>query len=123
MSRNESLYRHRRHRNDSGNDAVVGCGWASRSVQRRRGDRYPQIVEFKPDILLTDLVMAELDGLELGHELRENKGLRAMNIAFVSAKTYEFWRDRASKASAMGYIVKPLDTDTFVETVEAFAVQ
>ena len=25
----------------------------------------PQIVEFKPDILLTDFVMAELDGLEL----------------------------------------------------------
>ena len=67
--------------------------------------------------------MAELDGLELCHELLENKGLRAMNIAFVSAKTHEFWGDRASKASAVGYIAKPLDTDTFVETVEAFAVQ
>ena len=83
----------------------------------------PQIVEFKPDILLTDLVMAELDGLELCHELRENKGLRAMNIAFVSAKTDEFWRDRASKAGAVGYISKPLDTDTVVEIVEAFAAQ
>jgi DNA-binding response OmpR family regulator len=83
----------------------------------------PQIVEFKPDILLTGLVMAELDGLELCHELRENKGLRAMNIAFVSAKTDQFWRDRASKAGAVGYISKPLDTDTVVEIVEAFAAQ
>ena len=83
----------------------------------------PQIVEFKPDILLTGHVMAELDGLELCHELRENKGLRAMNIAFVSAKTDQFWRDRASKAGAVGYISKPLDTDTVVEIVEAFAVQ
>ncbi|MBT5498758.1 MAG: response regulator [Alphaproteobacteria bacterium] len=83
----------------------------------------PQIVEFKPDILLTDLVMAELDGLELCHELRENKGLRAMSIAFVSAKTDEFWRERASNAGAVGYISKPLDTNTFVETVEAFAAQ
>ncbi len=83
----------------------------------------PEIVDFKPDILLTDLVMAELDGLELCHELRENKGLLAMNIAFVSAKTDEFWRERASNAGARGYIPKPIDTDTFVETVEALVAQ
>lgn len=81
----------------------------------------PQIVEFKPDILLTDLVMAELDGLALCHELRENKGLRAMNIAFVSAKTDQFWRTKANEAGAVGYITKPIDTGTFVEAVEALA--
>jgi two-component system, OmpR family, alkaline phosphatase synthesis response regulator PhoP len=83
----------------------------------------PEIVDFKPDILLTDLVMAELDGLELCHELRENKGLLAMNIVFVSAKTDEFWRERASDAGALGYIPKPIDSDTFVETVEALVAQ
>ncbi len=81
----------------------------------------PRIAAFQPDILLTDLVMAELDGLALCHELRENKGLKAMNIAFVSAKTDDYWRKRADSAGAVGYIEKPIDTDTFVETVEALA--
>lgn len=81
----------------------------------------PEIVDFKPDILLTDLVMAELDGLALCHELREKRGLKAMNIAFVSAKTEDFWRQKADLAGAVGYIEKPINTASFVDTVEALA--
>lgn len=81
----------------------------------------PQISSFKPDILLTDLVMAELDGLDLCRELREVRKLKDLRIVFVSSKTEPYWQEQAEGAGAVGYIQKPLDLDEFAAHVEELA--
>lgn len=72
-----------------------------------------------PDIIITDLVMAEMDGLELCREIRKDKTLDKTNIVMVSARTDTIWKQRAKDAGANGFIEKPIDVATFVRDVEA----
>ena len=78
----------------------------------------PEIKAKRPDCVLTDLVMAEMDGLDLSRELRKVPELSGLKIIFVSARANEYWRDHARDAGADGYLGKPLDAKTFVEQVE-----
>ena len=76
-----------------------------------------EIVEQRPDCVLIDLVMAELDGLELCGELRARKELSGCRRIMVTAKSREYWAGRAAEAGMDGFIAKPLDAGTFVRQV------
>jgi len=76
-----------------------------------------EITAFKPDLLLTDLVMAQVDGLALCRELRNRSNLDGMKIIFVSSKVEAYWREQANDVGAIGYIEKPLDPGSFNDTV------
>lgn len=69
-----------------------------------------EIISQKPDCVLTDMMMPELDGLELVKKLRKEPALKELKIIVVSSKTYEFDRQRAFEFGADGYITKPVDT-------------
>jgi len=75
----------------------------------------------RPDLILTDLVMAEMDGLELCREIRKDKLLEKTKIIMISARTDEMWKEKARSAGADGYIEKPIDTATFVKDVESLS--
>ncbi len=77
-----------------------------------------EIVAQRPDCVLIDLVMAELDGLELCRELRARKELSGCSLIMVTAKSREYWAGRAAEAGMDGFIAKPLDAGTFVRQVE-----
>lgn len=81
----------------------------------------PEISKFKPDCVLTDLMMAQMDGLELCRELRKMEVMADTAVIVVSARTDGYWRQRASDAGATGYITKPLDPETFASQVEEIA--
>ena len=72
-----------------------------------------------PDMVITDLVMAEMDGLELCREIRADSGLSKTTLIMVSARTDDLWKEKAHDAGANGYIEKPIDAATFVRDVEA----
>ena len=75
----------------------------------------------RPDLILTDLVMAEMDGLELCREIRKDKLLEKTKIIMISARADEMWKEKARDAGADGYIEKPIDTATFVKDVESLS--
>lgn len=77
-----------------------------------------RIVEKKPDCLITDLMMSELNGVELCKLLRQRSELKDLVIIFVSAQGSDYWKQRAVEAGADGYIVKPLRAESFVQEVE-----
>lgn len=81
------------------------------------------IVRERPDCVITDLMMAELDGLELCKELRGRRELEDMTIIFVSGQTAEYWQNRAHQAGADGYITKPLKVREFAEQVESIIAE
>jgi Response regulators consisting of a CheY-like receiver domain and a winged-helix DNA-binding domain len=80
-------------------------------------DAIPRIASRIPDCVLTDLMMAELDGLQLCRELRARADLSGIRIVIVSARTHDYWRERAREAGADGYVTKPLDPAAFVGQV------
>ncbi|MEC8164337.1 MAG: response regulator, partial [Pseudomonadota bacterium] len=56
------------------------------------GAAISEISAFKPDLLLTDLVMAQVDGLGPCRELKKCSNLDRMQIIFVSSKIEAYWR-------------------------------
>ncbi len=75
----------------------------------------------KPDILLVDIMMPNIDGLEVVRRLRLVPELRGLKIIVVSSKSYQADRDRALAMGADGMIIKPVTPATFAEEVLALA--
>ena len=78
---------------------------------------YDKILESKPDCVICDLMMPEVDGLNLCKQIRETPELDGVRFIMVSTKIYEFDQKRAFEFGADGYILKPLDTETFGDRV------
>lgn len=81
----------------------------------------PTIASWRPDVVLTDLVMAEVDGLEVCSEIKGRDDLKAIKVIVVSGKDHDHWKQEAAKRGASGYIVKPIDPETFANTVVTLA--
>lgn len=72
-----------------------------------------ELVEsFKPDILFLDIHMPELNGFEFLMKLSNLK----FNLIFTTA--YDEMAIRVSKLANLLYILKPVDKDDLIETIE-----
>ena len=70
-----------------------------------------------PDLLIADIMMPELDGLELTKRIRQNPRLNDMKIIVMSAKAYEFDRKRAIEMGADGFISKSIRIELLEEQI------
>lgn len=68
----------------------------------------------QPDIILLDIRMPEMDGVECAQELTKLKHPPAM--IFVTA--YDHYAIAALKANAIGYLLKPANKDELLEALE-----
>lgn len=75
------------------------------------------IREIKPDCVVCDLMMPEIDGLNLCKQIRETDDLKNLTFIMVSAKAYEFDEKRSYEFGANGYIRKPINVETFAAKV------
>lgn len=76
-----------------------------------------QLQSWPPDILLTDLVMPNMNGFELIHHVREMDDLRDLPIIAISASVLPNSQRIAFDIGANHFLPKPLDVDTLLETV------
>jgi phosphoribosyl 1,2-cyclic phosphodiesterase len=72
----------------------------------------------RPDCVLIDIMMPELDGHELCRRLRALPELAGTKLVMMSAKAYPFERRRALEMGADGFFVKPLEPTRFVRELE-----
>lgn len=73
------------------------------------------ILNHKPDIILTDIRMPGLDGLELIRLLKEQN--LSAEVIFISAYTNFEYAQKAIRLGAFDYITKPIDEDAIFNTV------
>ncbi len=71
----------------------------------------------KPDVILLDIQMAEMDGYEVAERLKSDPALLTIPIIGVSSFAMPGDRARALSAGFAGYIEKPVDPERFGETV------
>ncbi len=76
-----------------------------------------EIIRKKPDCVLLDMLMPELDGLALLGQIRNHPDLAGLKVIIVSGKAYEIDRKRAHDSGADGYITKPVNMDQFPTTL------
>jgi CheY-like chemotaxis protein len=88
---------------DNGRDAI------------RMLDRDPEV-----DIVLMDIMMPEMDGLETMREIRKIPACRDLPIIAVTAKAMKGDRERCLEAGAWDYLSKPVDTEQLLGTLRAW---
>jgi two-component system cell cycle response regulator DivK len=72
-----------------------------------------------PDLVLMDMQLPGIDGLELVAELRSDPRFRALPIVALTAHALRGDRERFLAGGCDGYIAKPIDVSTFTAQVEA----
>jgi CheY-like chemotaxis protein len=74
----------------------------------------------RPDLVLMDLQMPEMDGYEAAQRIHALPGCESMPIVAVTSYAQHGDRAKALKAGFAGYIEKPIATDTFVSQIQPF---
>jgi CheY-like chemotaxis protein/phosphoribosyl 1,2-cyclic phosphodiesterase len=77
-----------------------------------------QIPVSRPDCVITDIMMPDMDGFELTRRLRARPELADMKIIVLSAKSYDFDRRRAKELGADGYVTKPFEREALLEVIK-----
>lgn len=76
-------------------------------------------MESLPDLILIDINMPGLDGFETTTRLKGIEELKKVSVIALTARDAED-KDQALVAGCDGYISKPINVDSFVETVKKF---
>jgi signal transduction histidine kinase/response regulator RpfG family c-di-GMP phosphodiesterase len=75
-------------------------------------------IERPPDLVITDVMMPELDGFELLRQLREHPSTRDVPVMMLSARAGEESRVEGLQAGADDYVIKPFSARELVARVE-----
>lgn len=73
---------------------------------------------FMPDLVITDIQLPHVSGIELMELLRADEGLCAVPIMAVTAYAAQGDDERIRAAGASAYVSKPISVARFAETVE-----
>jgi len=76
--------------------------------------------DFRPDIILVDIMMPGMNGHELCRRLREHCTLKHTKIIMVSARAMVTDRLEGYKAGADDYITKPFEVDEFLAKIRVY---
>lgn len=71
----------------------------------------------RPKVLLLDLQMPKMDGLEVLKHIREDKDLRNLPVVILTTSKAEEDRVKGYELGANAYIVKPVGFDNFAEAI------
>ncbi len=71
------------------------------------------------NLILTDLNMPYMDGIELIKTLRSDPNWADIPILMVTTEKDDAERDKAIKIGANGYVVKPVTGDVIAENIKA----
>lgn len=75
----------------------------------------------KPDLLLLDIEMPGVSGLDFFQELQKNETYKDVPVVFLTANTGEDTARKAIQAGAKGYIIKPFTPESLLESVTFFS--
>ncbi len=65
----------------------------------------------QPDLILLDIMMPEMDGIETCQHLKANPNTETIPIMFITAKASKEGKLEGLDAGAVDYITKPIDLD------------
>jgi CheY-like chemotaxis protein len=75
------------------------------------------------DVVLMDVMMPEMDGLDTTREIRRLTRFRDLPIIAVTAKAMKGDRERCIEAGAWDYLSKPVDPDELLGMMRGWLVR
>ena len=81
--------------------------------------KFAQRDKADPAVLLLDIKMPRMDGLEVLQELRENPKFQRLPVVILSSSREESDLAHSWDLGVNAYVVKPVDADQFFEAVKS----
>ena len=72
----------------------------------------------KPDLILLDVMMPDMDGIEVCERLQASEDTRGIPIIFITARTTKASKLEGLNVGAVDYITKPIDLDETLARVQ-----
>lgn len=76
--------------------------------------------EHKPDLILMDIQLPEVSGLEVTKWIKEDDDLKSIPIIAVTAFAMKGDEEKIREGGCEAYIAKPISVSNFLATVEKF---
>ena len=99
---------------------LVNSGFITKSASNGL-EAIKKAKRFIPDIILLDVMMPEMDGIEACIKIREIKILSNTRIIFLSARGEDFTQIAAFDAGADDYISKPVKPKILLKKISSIA--
>ncbi|MGO4886630.1 response regulator [Anaerobacillus sp. MEB173] len=93
-------------------------GFALASVVSKASDALVQIEQNKIDLILLDIYMPGMNGLEFLSELRKLE--KEIDVIFISAANDKSSIEKALRNGAVDYLIKPFDFERFQQALTAY---
>jgi CheY-like chemotaxis protein len=77
-------------------------------------------IKEKPDLILMDIQLPGIDGLEATRRIRESEADREIPIVALTSYAMTGDREKALNAGCTGYIEKPVNPETFMAEIEKY---
>ncbi|MDD0839796.1 response regulator [Curvibacter sp. HBC61] len=77
---------------------------------------------FKPDLIITDINMPRMDGMELIRQVKALPGMRFTPILTLTTESDARKRDECKKLGATGWLVKPVSGPDLVKIVKQVVI-
>lgn len=80
--------------------------------------RFSERKDIDPAVLLLDIKMPRMDGLEVLQQMREHESLRRIPVVMLTSSSEESDLARSWDLGVNAYVVKPVDADQFFTAVK-----
>jgi two-component system, cell cycle response regulator DivK len=101
------------------NDLLEAFGY--RTVKTRDGRQaLPLAREHKPDLIIMDIQLPEISGLDVTKLLKDDPALKAIPVVAVTAFAMRGDEQKIRAGGCDAYLSKPISVTTFLDTVRRF---
>lgn len=83
---------------------------------------FEKAIEFIPDLIISDVMMPEMDGFEMCKKVKENNLTATIPVILLTAKSADQYKLMGIHTGADDYISKPFDPDYLIEKVHKLLV-
>ena len=87
------------------------------ALEMLRGEKNTELVKSPPRIILLDLNMPRMGGIEFLKELRADEKLKNISVFVMTTSNEDNDKVEASRLNVAGYILKPLSMESFINAV------
>lgn len=98
-------------------DLLEAHGFAT--VQTKNGMEAVGLArEHHPDLILLDIQLPEISGLEVTKQIKQDEDLKEIPIIAVTAFAMKGDEEKIREGGCEAYIAKPISVTTFMETIQ-----
>ena len=101
------------------NDLLEVHGYAT--LQSREGEEALRLARsHRPDLIIMDIQLPEVSGLEVTKRLKADKDLRDIPVVAVTAFAMKGDEEKIRAGGCQAYLAKPISVNVFIDTVRKY---